>query len=139
MGKGEANAYRFNLVDFFIVVALIFAICTIVFVILGNDILDITKDKLEVNYILSLDSEHESSLSVDDELFTKKGRLAGKIISKSFLPDGRAMIIVSALSYEADGDLFIKGQLLAPSESFDLRLGDEVVKARCEKIVRLEG
>ncbi len=139
MAKRENTSYRFNLVDFLIVLLLIFAICTLVFVMLGNDILDITEEKVEISYVLSVDKEYDNVFSVGDEIFTKKGKNSGIVSGKDYDTDGSVLLVISALAYEADGDLFIKGQCLSVGHEFTISMLGEFISAECKQIVRLEG
>ena len=135
MAKANNVKYKFNLVDFLIVVALIFAISALIYVALGNDILELTEEHTAIDFVLSADAMYADSWLVNDQIYTKKGKSAGVITSTLLDDSGRIVLVISSEAYEADGDLFIKGQTLALGQSFSISLGDEVIDAKCERIV----
>ena len=139
MAKANNVKYRFNLVDFLIVIALIFALSALVYVVLGNDILELTEEHFAVDYVISTDAKYAEGFSINDKIYTKRGKNAGVITNKLLDDSGRLVLVIGSSAYEADGDLFIKGQRLALNEGFSISLDDSAIDAICERIVRQEG
>lgn len=136
MAKKSTRKHRFNLVDFFIIIALAIAIAALTFALTGNDLLSLFEDKVEINYILSVDAEYDSLLCTEDVVFTQKGKNAGAITSKQTNEQGQIVLRISASAYYADKDLFVNGQLLEQGEKFTIKIGDQIIDAVCCSIIK---
>lgn len=124
MLKDTENKYRFNIIDFFIIVVIVAIIGIITLAVLGNDIREYTSTKTDISYSLCIiDSSVADCFSVDDEIYMDNGKCAGQIVT-TYLQNGKTVLVVKAKAYEIDNVLFIKGQKLVQNESFPLMLED---------------
>lgn len=127
--------HHFNVMDFIIIIALCIAIAFIVFCVLGNDPAELTAPKCQVSYILAIDTPYSVYTSVDDEVFTKNGKSAGKIISISRGAETTYITVIST-AYLVDDCLFIKGQKIAQDESFDVVFAnDKAFSLKCTRTI----
>lgn len=129
MPKKATKSYHFSFMDFFIIVGLAIAVCALIFVVSGRDIKELTAEKVEVSYILYIDSAYVDEFSVGDQIFTKNGKNAGTVtsVSTSYTDSSKTVVIVSAVAYSVKKELFIDGQMLALSKGFSVSLGNDVV------------
>ncbi len=140
MPRKTDKAYRFSLVDFFIIVTLAVALCALIFVIVGGDIKELTAERVEVSYTLYVDNAYISNFSVGDQIITKNGENGGTItgILSLYTDNSRSMVVVSAEAYYVKKDLFINGQMLASDEGFSVVLADEsVLDAFCASVIQV--
>ncbi len=140
MPRKTDKAYRFSLMDFFIIVALAVALCALIFVIVGGDIKELTAERAEVSYTLYVDNAYISNFSVGDQIITQNGENGGTITSILNLYNDNSMwmIVVSAEAYYVKKDLFINGQILASDTSFSVVLADKsVIDAFCASVIQV--
>lgn len=140
MPKKATKAYHFSFMDFFIIVGLAIAICALIFVVSGRDIKELTAEKVEVSYILYIDSAYVNEFSVGEQILTKNGKNAGTVtsVSTSYTDSSKTVVIVSAVAYSVKKELFIDGQVLALSKEFSVSLGnDAVIDTLCAGIAKV--
>ena len=116
--------YRFNIIDFLIIVLAVAIIFVTTLAVLGNDMVEYVSKKNDVSYSLSItDKVSVDNLAHDSEVYTSDGKIAGTIVSTS-MESGKLQVVINATAYEVGDTLFIKGQKLEQNESFTLTLAD---------------
>ena len=116
--------YRFNIIDFLIIVLAVAIIFVTTLAVLGNDMVEYVSKKNDVSYSLSItDKVSVDNLAHDSEVYTSDGKIAGTIVSTS-MENGKLQVVINATAYEVGDTLFIKGQKLEQNESFTLTLAD---------------
>lgn len=125
----DKKEFRFNVIDFIIILLLCFGIFLFVFCVFGNDIAEFTSPKQEVDYVLSLDNEYSSLFTVGDKIISSNGKCLGEMTS--VLTTTETLVSVSVTAYEVDDALFVKGIRLARNETLTIATDSGTISANC--------
>lgn len=119
----ERRKHIFNLIDFIIILIILFAAFVFVYALLGNDPLEVISEKSDISYSVLVKSDEAQGLCVGDDVFTKKGKDAGKI-TDIYEADGITVVKIEAEAYKVGTEMLIKGQRLAQGEPFLVKLSE---------------